>query len=235
MNIRDAILDFFYPKFCLGCGKERTYLCPQCFSKIKTFNAPFCPYCQLRSSESKICKKCRKNLTGFVSAASYSSELIRKIIDAFKYNFVKELAEPLAFLILKFLKENPEIEFFKNPLDFLIIPIPLYPRRLRWRGFNQSTEIGKIISPLIKIPLREDILLRRKNTEPQVGLKEEKEKKENIKNAFLVNIKLVSEIQDKKIILLDDVATSISTIEEAAGIFKENGVKKVWGLTVAKG
>lgn len=233
MNIRDAILDFLYPKFCLSCGKEKTYLCPVCFSKIKTFSAPFCPYCNFRSPEGRICKKCKRNLSGFVVAVSYRDELLRKVIDAFKYNFVKELVEPLAFLLFKFLKENPEIEFFKNPFDFLILPIPLHRQRLRWRGFNQALEIGKIISLLLKIPLKEDILFRQKDTKPQVGLKEEKEKKKNIEGVFKIENK--DKIQDKKIILLDDVATTLSTIEEAAKVLKENGVKEVWGLAIAKG
>ena len=145
-QISEMLLDFLYPKFCLSCGKERIYLCTDCFSKIKIFAAPFCPYCKSRSPDGRICKECRKSLSGFVAAASYSDELLRKLIDAFKYNFVREIVDPLAFLILKFLKENIEIEFFKNPLDFLILPIPLHPRRLRWRGFNQASEIGKKLS-----------------------------------------------------------------------------------------
>lgn len=239
MNFQEAILDFLFPKFCIFCGKERTYLCPKCFLKIKIFAAPSCPYCKTRSFDGRVCKNCKKFLSGFIAAGSYKDEALREIIDVFKYNFVKELASPLAFLIFKFLKENPEIEFFKNPLDFLILPIPLHPRRLRWRGFNQAEEIGKALSPLLKIPIKNDILIRRKYTKPQVKLKE-KERKENVKNAFSINperpLKLHSNSRDfKKIILLDDVATSLSTIEEAARVLKENGAKEIWGLVVAKG
>ena len=231
--LRASILDFLYPKFCLSCGKEKSYLCPDCITKVKSFPAPSCPYCDRRSPEGKICKECRKSLFGFVSAAPYSDEILRKLINAFKYNFVKELSASLAFLILKFLKQNPEIEFFKNPLNFLILPIPLHPRRLRWRGFNQSVEIGKILSPLLKAPMEENFLFRKKHTKPQVKIKDKKEKEKNVKGIFLV--KNSGEIKNKKIILLDDVATSLSTMEEAARVLKENGIKEVWGLTVAKG
>lgn len=242
-KFKNFFLDFFFPKFCLGCGKEKTFLCPHCFSKIKIFSAPFCPYCKARSVEGKICNPClfpkvlkkekRKLLTGFIAVSSYKENIIRGLIDAFKYKFVKELALSLALLIFKFLKENPEVEFFKNPLDFLILPIPLHWRRERWRGFNQAAEMGKFLSSLLKIPIRKDILFRKKSTKPQALLKEKEERKENIREAFGV-IK-ENKIKNKKIILLDDVATSLATLEEAAKTLKEKGIKEIWGLVVAMG
>lgn len=233
MQIKYKILDFFYPKFCISCNKENTYLCPDCFSKIKLFPSSTCPYCNSRSFEGLICKNHRKNLKGFISAVPYSENILRKIIDAQKYSFIKELSKPLAFLIFKFLKENPEIEFFKNPTNFVIIPIPLHSRRLRWRGFNQAEEIAKELSPLLKIPIETKILSRKKYTKSQARLKE-KEKIENVKGAFDVNIKFIKNIKNKKIILVDDVATTLSTLEEAAKTLKV-GAKETWGLTVAKG
>ena len=232
VKIREILLDLFYPKFCLLCQKEGSYLCPGCFSTIKTFPTPFCPYCKNRSFDGRICKRCKKVLLGFVSATSYGDKGVRTIIDNFKYNFVRELAKPLAFLIFKFLTENSEIEFFKNPLDFVILPVPLHSRRLRWRGFNQAEEIGKELSPLLKIPMKTNILIRRRYTEPQIELGI-KERKENVKEAF--QVLNLERIRDKKIILLDDVATTLSTLEEAARTLKKAGVKKIWALTVAKG
>lgn len=234
LSVGTSILDFFYPKYCIACGKEKTYLCAGCFSKIKIFQSTRCPYCNYRSFDGRVCKNHKKYLIGFVTASSYSDVILRKVIDAQKYNFVKELSKPLALLILKFLKGNSEIEFFKNPTDFLIIPIPLHPRRLRWRGFNQSEEIAKELSPLLKIPFKNKILIRKKHTKPQVKLKE-KEKIENIKDAFEINIKLENKLKNKKFILLDDVATTLSTLEEAAKTLKSFGIKEIWGLTVAKG
>jgi len=231
MNIGIALLDFLFPRFCLGCNKEKTYLCPDCFSKIEIFPAPFCPYCNKRTYNGEICSNCKKTLSGFAAAVPYSNKLIEKLIDAFKYRFVKELANPLAFLIWKFLKENQEISFVKNPLDFIIIPIPLHKRRQRERGFNQAEELGKVLSPLLKIPVRNDVLFRQRYTKPQARLKTGRE--ENIKNAFIVNTN--ESIIGKKIILIDDVATSLSTLEEAAKVLKNGGAKEIWGLTVAKG
>lgn len=238
--IKEKILDFFYPRFCLFCQKEKTYLCPECFSKIKIYPSPFCPYCRSRSPDARICKRCKKALFGFVAAASYKDEVLRILIDHFKFNFIKELTGPLAFLIFKFLKENPEIEFFKNPLDFWLVPIPLHPRRLRWRGFNQAKEIAKVLSPLLKIPLKSDLLLRKKSTKPQAKIKGEikeieKLKKENVKGVFSLNEKYKNFLSSKKVILVDDVATSLATLEEAGKTLKEAEVEEIWGLVVAKG
>ncbi|MDD5551744.1 MAG: ComF family protein [Candidatus Pacebacteria bacterium] len=233
MQIKKKILDFFYPKFCLICGKESTYLCPDCFSKIEILKSPTCSYCNSRSFNGTICKKHKKRIKGIVSAVSYENKNIKKLINVFKYQFVKELSKNSAFLILKFLKENPEIEFFKNPLGFLIVPIPLHKRRLRWRGFNQAEEIAKELSPLLKIPMDAKIIIRKKYTKPQAILKG-KNRTENIKGTFKIEKRKLKYIQKKKIILLDDVTTTLSTLEEAAKTLKENGVKEVWGLTLAK-
>jgi len=230
----EKILDLLFPRFCLFCGRENTYLCPDCFSKIKTYASPFCPYCGSRSPEGTICPSCKKYLTGFVAAGPYKDKRLKEVIETFKYKFVKELATLLALLIFKFLKENQQVEFFKNPLNFLIVPIPLHKRRQRERGFNQAEEIGKQLSPLLKIPIKTDILLRRKNTKPQVKLKKE-ERRKNIKDAFIINPKIdISSLKDKKIILLDDVFTSGSTMEEAAKVLRDRGIKQIWALAVAK-
>ena len=107
-------------------------------------------------------------------------------------------------------------------MDFIIIPIPLHKRRQRERGFNQAEELGKVLSPLLKIPMKNDVLFRQKYTKPQARLKTGRE--ENIKNAFIVNTN--ESIIGKKIILIDDVATSLSTLEEAAKYLKMAERKK---------
>lgn len=225
-------LDILFPKFCLGCGKEKIYLCSDCFLKINLFSAPFCPYCNNRIYNGKIHKGCKKNLTGFVSAVSYKDKFCRKIIATYKYSLVKELSEPLSYLVYKFLVSNPEVEFFKNPLNFLIAPIPLHSQKLRYRGFNQAEEISKHLSSLLRIP-RENVLVRNKNTASQTKIEDYKQRRNNIEGAF--RIKDETEIQSKKVILVDDVATSLSTLEEAARELKACGAKEVWGLVVAKG
>jgi len=233
-SLKEKILDLFFPKFCILCQKEGSYLCENCFFNLEVFASPFCPYCQKRKINGKICPNCKISLSGFVAATDYQFEGIKTVIETFKYRFVKSLAPYLASLILKFLSQNPEIEFFKNPTDFILTPVPLHKRRLRWRGFNQAEEIAKILSLKLKIPLKSDLLFRKRFTLPQVEVKGQKERKENIKNAFQINPKFGKFVWKKKVILVDDVATTLSTLEEGAKVLKKHGAKEIWGLVVAK-
>ena len=114
----------------------------------------------------------------------------------------------------------------------VIIPIPLNNRKELERGFNQSREIAEIISSYFGIPLAQNFLVRKKYTLPQINLKL-KQRSENIKNAF--ELLPDNEIQGKTILLIDDVTTSGATLNEAAKVLRENGVKEIWGVVIAQG
>ncbi len=229
-------LDFFFPKTCVLCHKEGSFLCLDCFSKIKIKFGPHCPFCKKRVPDGRICKNCRNKekspLNGFINITSYSDKDIRKIIDGFKYDFLKELNSPILALFIKFFKENQEIEFVKNPDDFIIIPIPLFWKRLHWRGFNQVEVLGDPLAQFLHIPFKNDILKRIKNTSPLAKMDDPLNRKKEIEGAFLIKNK--NEVKNKKIILLDDVATTLSTLSEAAKLLKDSGAKEIWGLVFAK-
>ncbi len=223
----EKILDLFFPKFCLFCKKEGVYFCNDCFQKIEIFSSPFCPYCQKRNPQGKICASCKKFLDYFLSATNYKN--IEKIIKEYKYHLIKELSEPLAYLLLKFLKNNPQIEFLKNPQDFLITYIPSSSYKKRKRGFDPAEEIAKILAKLLKIDFLK-ILEKKKHTQDQVKLSFEK-RKTNVKDAFKVEF---FPFKNKKVILIDDVATTLSTLEEGAKVLKKAGAQKIYGMSVAK-
>ncbi|GAI27128.1 unnamed protein product [marine sediment metagenome] len=110
--------------------------------------------------------------------------------------------------------------------------MPLDKKRLKRRGFNQAEEIAKVLSEILDIPLINDALLKIKETLPQVKLSE-KDREENIKGIFLCQ--KPEKIKNKKTLLVDDVYTTGSTMEEAARILKKAGAKEVWGIAVARG
>ncbi|MDI6895681.1 MAG: phosphoribosyltransferase family protein, partial [Bacillota bacterium] len=114
---------------------------------------------------------------------------------------------------------------------WILIPVPLEKKRLRWRGFNQAEEIGKHLSFYFKIPLLKDVLMKIKETPAQVEL-EAKTRKEILRRAFFIKNK--SLIENKKIILVDDIYTTGSTMEECARILKEAGAKEIIGIVVAR-
>jgi len=232
-KIKNFLLDIFFPKFCVGCGKEGIYLCEDCKSCLEISEQVFC-LCEKpnRLIQNGKCNKCKfKKLDGLYLAVSYKNQLVKKIIHQFKYEpLIKELSESLTDLIIThFLLLNKVDDFWK---DKILIPIPLYITKLKRRGFNQAEEIAKNLSNAFKAPLLNDCLIKIKETPAQMELSE-KERKENLKGAFEVKEK--ERIKNQKIILIDDVYTTGATMEEAAKILKEAGAKEVWGIVIARG
>jgi len=116
---------------------------------------------------------------------------------------------------------------------FLIIPVPLEKRRMKWRGFNQSREIAEELASSSGLGLRvlNNVLIKTKETLPQVELSDEA-RKENIKGVFLVKKDL---IKNKKILLVDDVYTTGATMIECARVLRESGAREIIGIAIARG
>ncbi|MCD6528401.1 ComF family protein [bacterium] len=238
MNFKEFLKDLFFPRFCIGCGQEGTHLCQDCQSLIEILDRQYCPFCSQAKVvfDGKTCPLCRKSkhLSGLFFATSYQNPLVKKMISLFKYHFIKELSQPLASLIIthfQILSKAPNFLDKEKKKEFILIPIPLHKKQLKTRGFNQAEELAKEISSFLEIPLINNTLLKIKETLPQVKLGREK-RKENIKGAFF--LKNPHLIKGKRILLIDDVFTTGSTIEEAACLLKKAGAKEVWGVTVAR-
>ncbi len=230
-KFKRILLNSLFPNYCIICGREGKIICDDCFSLIDLNHYFFCHVCGKRLVNFKICENCKRktNLDGLFFATYYQDKIVKEIIGKFKYPpFLRELSDPLAKLIISHLSLL-EYQFPKNSL---FIPIPLSNQRKRWRGFNQTEEIGKKLSAYYNIPLF-DALLRVKDSIPQSELKA-KERKENIKNSFLLKDGLRERIKEKNIFLIDDVYTTGSTLEEAASKIKEVKIKNIYGIVVAR-
>lgn len=149
---------------------------------------------------------------------------VRQAILSFKYRNVKALAAPLAQLMEEYLCAHP------LPVDSLI-PVPLHPRRLRERGYNQSSLLARELSRLASLPLVEGSLLRLKNTPPQARTKSAEERHSNVASAFSCRDQ---RLEGRHILLIDDVCTSGATLDSCAATLKAAGVTSVWGLTLAR-
>ncbi|MDR2778636.1 MAG: ComF family protein, partial [Rickettsiales bacterium] len=123
-------------------------------------------------------------------------------------------------------------EYIRDRVDF-IIPVPIHRKRLRWRGYNQTLLLADELSRLIAIRTIPDLLVKNKNTVAQTTLKSKK-RRVNLKSAFNINEEYVNLIRDKNIMITDDVFTTGSTVNECAKVLKNNGVRKVFVLTIAK-
>ena len=226
-NFKGFIFDLLFPKFCLSCQREGNYLCEDCQSTLGVLNTH-----QKHQTHSPA-----GGLKDLYFALPYQQPLIKNLIKLFKYQpFVKELVIPLTSLIITHFQliEKSTADF----VNFVLVPVPLEKKKLKWRGFNQAEELGKELSSFLKIPLISGCLIKIKETPPQVELSDE-ERKENIKGAFAVRNEEL--IKNKKILLVDDVYTTGSTMEECARVLKRPteggypGAKEIIGIVVARG
>jgi ComF family protein len=236
------ILDTLFPIRCIMCESDDAWICDKCFKKIKLLEAQACPYCEKNSTPAgKICAFCREKflakskaipLDHLVVAAKYKEPGISHMIHLFKYRFIQDLHEPLGRIMVKSIIES------NLPLPDLIIPVPLHKKRIRWRGFNQSELLANFISQNLaqgfEIPVCTDILSRKKYTTPQMKIKNYAQRKKNLQNSFVLGEGKTTLIKDKKILLVDDVATTGSTIFECGRILKAGGAHKIYASVVAR-
>lgn len=230
-KIQLFLLELLFPIECLNCGKEKEWLCQQCFNSIPLVNQFVCPICQRPSLNGATCLDCKNKtyLDGLIFATYYDRPLIKKLIQKMKYYFIKDVAEILAELPIKLIINS---NLYSSLQPDLVIPIPLHRKKILERGFNQSEIIAQKIAQKFNWPLGNNIIARIKNTKSQTKLKKEK-REQNIAGAFTVCDKKI--IKNKNIILIDDVVTTGATLEEAAKVLKKSGAKSVWAITVAKG
>jgi len=212
IHIFKELLNLVCPQKCIDCGAPNVILCDKC---LDSFPPP--PFFGKQ---------------GIFAATSYDDEIVRKAIRLFKYRGVKTLAAPLAELIRRSLDKARLFSIFERSLaSVVIIPIPLSPKRLRQRGYNQSELIGHFLSDRLSVRMEADILIKIKDTPSQVEIKDRKERLKNLQGAFAV--KNPEEIKDKIVILVDDIITTGATLNEAKKVLKQSGAKKVFGVAVA--
>ncbi len=149
---------------------------------------------------------------------------MRKAIHELKYRNLRAICPCLAELLADYLRANPV------PGEVLI-GVPLHPRRLRERGYNQSNLLARELSRRVGLPVVEDCLIRVKQAQPQVSAVDVEERRRNVADAFVCRDERV---KGKQIILIDDVCTSGATLESCAAALKNKGAVSVWGLTLAR-
>jgi ComF family protein len=219
----EKILDLFFPPYCVICNKIGTFLCPDCQSSFLKIKAQSCPGCNKISPKGNYCHNCRpkNSLSGVLAYGYFKDERLKKAIHDFKYNKYSALAPSLASLLIEKIKEE---EYIFDAIAF----VPISKKRQAWRGFNQAELLAIEISRAFTKPLIK--LKKLKETETQVGLKKRARQK-NLENAFGYQ---GERINYKKILLVDDVLTTGTTLNECARVLKKNGAKSVFGIVLAK-
>ncbi len=221
----DSILNLLFPVTCVVCGSpvlERKCgpACPDCWSSLIAVEPPLCPQCGGPAPAIEgLCGICRKgeHAFDFARSALLFTGTLREIIHHLKYSDRVSLAKPLGDL----LKECLDREQFSGNL---IIPVPLHRSRARVRGFNQA----ELIAARLGRPVARGLLRRRKNTPSQTGLSRS-QRKQNLAGAFEVSHPIGGTV-----IVVDDVYTTGSTMNEIARTLKRAGARRVEVLTVAR-
>ena len=235
--ISKTLPDLFFPKRCFYCGRPGSSFCQDCLSLVEILPEDYCPFCRTKtiSPLGATCYSHRKThfLNGVISAVTYNQSIVKKAISLYKYPpFLQDLKESFLFLIIAHLKlTNNNIS--KDFNNFNILAIPSGKTKARFREFNPSLLLAGEISQEFGLPLVKNALIKIKKTCPQAKLSRELRFK-NIQGAFAINKKYKNSVKGKNFLLIDDVFTTGSTMDEAARTLKANGAHKVWGLTLAR-
>jgi len=219
--LKQFILDIIFPIACLGCQREGVWLCDDCLKKIL-----------LKTTDEKLNHS--SSLDGLFYATHYENDIIQEAIHTLKYKYIETLAHSLGELLTGYLlklDKKEHLAILESPKNTILIPVPLHKKRFLERGFNQAELIANEFNKNFHFNLQTKILVRAKWTMPQVQLKG-RDRKENIKGVFIVKN---WNFPGKNVIILDDVATTLATLEECAKVLKRAGANKVWGLVVAHG
>ncbi len=204
-NLLGSLLDLIFPPRCEICRKgSKEVLCSECFQQIK-FMKPH---------------------LGIHSVSVYEGPL-RSAIHRFKFKKRKRLAEPLGILLVEYLSSSPAVEM--KEVD-VIIPVPLHRKRLRERGFNQSELLAQVVSRYYEIPVA-SALERTINTKAQFDLPRT-ERFKNISGAFKVSD--IKSVYNKRVLLLDDIYTTGSTIAECSKVLSRAGARRIEILTLSR-
>lgn len=214
-----------------SCCDRRVEICGRCY-QAQPFNSNCCVRCALPLADDiagqTLCGRCISKLPEFDYAYSlfrYEDDIIR-LVHQLKFSEKITYARSIGEMLLSAFTSD---EYFKAEMPDCLLPVPLHSSRLRQRGFNQSIEIARVMAKRLNIPLEYDAVIRQRSTIAQTGLNA-KQRQKNIKGAFSV----VKKINYKHVLIIDDVVTTGSTVNELARILKKNNVERVGVLSIAR-
>lgn len=229
MKIFEIIKSILAPKKCYSCKKEWHFLCSECEKKSYVFNSS-CYVCKMKSENFEIHKNCRNNdiyYDKMIIKFHYSSWAISHLVKDAKYYGKSDIMFELwSLLWLHYMKHE------KLSSNAVLLPIPLHYLRKYKRGYNQSKILAKAIANITWIEMSDHILYRRYKTRQQSKLSKIHREK-NMRNSFAITKKYMDKLDKKKIILVDDVVSTGSTINEAARILKMFGASEVIAICLA--
>jgi len=230
-----ALASLFYPALCSVCSapvEASEHLCGPCSCKAPRIKAPFCARCSEpfpgAITDDFSCANCSHRELHFEAAvaAFRSRGVVRKIVHEFKYGRQLHLRQPVADWLLETL-DDPRLHGRRFDA---VVPVPLHPARKRERGFNQAELLAELLSARAGVPLR-NVLERIRYTTTQTAF-DRTERMENLHNAF--RLRKNRDVRGLRVLLIDDVLTTGSTLSECARVLKVAGAISVHAATAAR-
>jgi ComF family protein len=239
----DGLVDWLYPPRCRGCagrilGRDREYFCADCWKAIQLVSHPLCQLCGRPYPDAgggdHTCGVCIERPPRFAAARAWAcypreeqeEHPLRTVVQKYKYGRKVSLGKPLGRLMAQGCAE-----FLSEFRADLVVPVPLHPKRLRWRGFNQSLLLARQVSRVYGVPVDPFVLQRGRDTAAQTQLPEE-DRRRNVRGAFAIHPE--KSVKGQTILLVDDVYTSGATVNECSRTLKSGGAKEVYVLTLAR-
>lgn len=221
-------LDLLFPRRCPFCGKISDGACRECAEKLPYVRQPMCFRCgrPLENEEDEYCLACRTRKMAYTQgrALYLYKDAVRESLHAVKYQNKREYLDFFASDMA--LRLGPAIRRW-NPQ--VIIPVPMHKRAQRKRGYNQAELLAKRLGERMQLPVCADGLRKIRQTANQKEL-DYRERRRNLKNAFAVNSRYLTDgaAPWQSVLLVDDVYTTGSTVQEAAGTLAGAGVEKIY-------
>jgi len=237
-RLGDGLLDLLFPPLCVACGAPSAqYLCDACAAAITRLPPPLCHCCGVPLEPLRMtaddsfrgrasCRRCRTLPADFEVCRAYGAYegALRAAILALKYRGKTAVVPALAGLLARVVEEEPALRRART-----LVPVPLHPRRLRHRGFNQAELLAAELAARTGMVLRRDLIVKARHTRPQVGLNAE-QRRENLRDAFAFR---GDEPLQGPVLLLDDVITTGATFHECARTLRAAGVTSVYAIALA--
>lgn len=251
-EVAEGLFATLFPADCRICGEplfriSRLPVCDTCLDSIRPIGDALCGLCGERIASpyaitrlpdgtpyEPLCGICRRLEPPFAKAAAYGSYQsgLRELIHMLKYQQVRPAANVLGRMLAEVITD---LEPGWEPASVVVVPVPLFARKLRQRGFNQAELIARVALKQVaakgKYELSLDVLERTRETQSQIGLTRH-QRRENLRGAFRVKDR--ETISGREVLLVDDVFTTGTTASECARVLRRAGASRVWVATVAR-
>lgn len=228
LMIKNLLLDLLFPRRCLGCAREGEWLCKKCWTKL--LNSDSSRNCKICNQKLKAWHCCSLDGRNFYALLDYHNKITAQLVAGFKYRYLTELVDDVFYEILKSFWEQCQ-SFFND--QTIILPLPIYYRKKLKRGFNQSELLAQKLADISGLKVADDLLIRIVNNKSQAGSGDLEARRKNTAGIFKINYRALSRYQGRKILLLDDVYTTGSTIDEALKVLERSGFADFSVLVVA--